>query len=157
MGKKLVYTSEGETRVVSLSAEAARDIRGAARRLGLLEVSYIVVDDANGPTAEFGLQAWRKRGSTVVLDMEAARAGHLAEIRRVRNDELRALDIDWMKAMDRGDSAGAAAIGRKRQALRETPQKFNMNSAGTADELAELWPDELADKKPKKPKKNGKG
>lgn len=75
--------------------------------------------------------------------MAAARAAHLAAIRRARDAALAQADVEWMKAMDAGDTARAQAVGRERQRLRDIPQRFSLAGAGSAAELLALWPEGL--------------
>ena len=80
----------------------------------------------------------------VNVNMTKARAIHLAEIRRVRNLELAAKDIPWMKAVEAGDTDAQATIGTAKQVLRDIPATFNITTGvDTPEKLKAKWPTEL--------------
>jgi hypothetical protein len=78
------------------------------------------------------------------VNMIKARAIHLAEIRRVRNAELAAKDITFMRAVEAGNTDAQAAIGTEKQILRDIPATFDITTdAGTPELLKARWPSEL--------------
>ena len=77
------------------------------------------------------------------VNMTKARAIHLAEIRRVRNAELAAKDITFMRAIEAGDTDAQATIGTEKQVLRDIPATFDLTDAATPEALKAKWPDEL--------------
>ena len=78
------------------------------------------------------------------VNMAKARAIHLDEIRRVRNLELAAKDIPWMKAVEAGDTSAQATIATEKQVLRDIPATFDITTdAGTPELLKAKWPAEL--------------
>ena len=83
------------------------------------------------------------------INMAKARAIHLAEIRRVRDLELGARDITFMRAVEVGDTNAQAMIGMEKQVLRDIPETFDLKIARTSAQLKELWPAEL--QRPTKP------
>ena len=64
----------------------------------------------------------------VNVNMTRARAIHLAEIRRVRNEELAKKDIPWMKAVEAGDTSAQSTIATEKQVLRDIPATFSLDS-----------------------------
>jgi len=76
------------------------------------------------------------------VNMGKARAIHLAEIRRVRNTELAAKDITFMRAIEAGDTSAQATIATEKQTLRDIPQTFDL-TARTPEGLQAKWPAEL--------------
>ena len=81
------------------------------------------------------------------VNMTKARAIHLAEIRRVRNEELAAKDITFMRAVEAGDTDAQATIGTEKQVLRDIPATFDITTdAGTPELLKTKWPAELPDR-----------
>ena len=76
------------------------------------------------------------------VDMTKARAIHLTEIRRVRNEELAAKDITFMRAVEAGDTSAQATIGAEKQTLRDIPQTFDLTT-DTPEELKAKWPAQL--------------
>lgn len=144
---RIVYRDEdGRTVVTGLAPGIPLD--RAVRRLGLREVPHVVLADADAPSTELGVGAWKLDGDQVVLDMEAARAAHMDAIRQARNEALHDLDIAWNRAMDAGDTAAARQIGRQRQTLRDIPQTFNLNAARSPAALRAMWPEALAARVP---------
>ena len=79
----------------------------------------------------------------VNVNMTKARAIHLAEIRKVRNTELAAKDVTFMRAVEAGDADAQATIGTEKQTLRDLPATFDLTTAGTPALLKGLWPSEL--------------
>ena len=81
--------------------------------------------------------AWQDVNLSV--DMEKARAIHLANIRTVRDAELAKLDIPFMQAMESSDQSEISRIAKEKQILRDIPQKFDLE-AQSPDELKGKWP-----------------
>jgi hypothetical protein len=80
----------------------------------------------------------------VNVNMVKARAVHLAEIRRVRNEELVKEDVTFMRAVEAGDTDAQATIKTKKQTLRDIPATFDITTdAGTPELLKGKWPSEL--------------
>ena len=80
----------------------------------------------------------------VSVNMTKARVIHLAEIRRVRNLELAAKDITFMRAVEAGDASAQSTIGTEKQVLRDIPATFDLTTdAGTPELLKAKWPTEL--------------
>ena len=80
----------------------------------------------------------------VNVNMSKARAIHLAEIRRVRNEELVKKDVPFMRAVEAGDTSAQATIGTEKQTLRDLPATFDITTdAGTPELLKAKWPTEL--------------
>ena len=96
------------------------------RRLGIVECPSARVFD----------------GVNLYIDMDRARAIQMADIRVVRNAELVAKDITFMRAIEAGDTDAQAAIARQKQTLRDIPQTFDL-TARTPQQLKGKWPREL--------------
>jgi hypothetical protein len=77
------------------------------------------------------------------VDMAKARAIHMDAIRVVRDAELVAQDIKFMRAVEAGDTGAQATIATQKQVLRDIPQTFDLKSARTPAQLKERWPFEL--------------
>ena len=77
------------------------------------------------------------------VDMTKARAIHMDAIRVVRNAELAAKDVTFMRAVEAGDTDAQATIGTEKQTLRDLPATFDLTTAGTPELLKSLWPTEL--------------
>ena len=80
----------------------------------------------------------------VNVDMTKARAIHLEEIRRVRNEELVKEDVTFMRAGEEGDTDAQATIKTKKQTLRDIPATFDITTdVDTPEKLKAKWPTEL--------------
>ena len=80
----------------------------------------------------------------VNVDMTKARAIHLEEIRRVRNEELVKEDVTFMRAVEDGDTDAQATIKTKKQTLRDIPATFDLTTdVDTPEKLKAKWPTEL--------------
>ena len=80
----------------------------------------------------------------VNVDMTKARAIHLTEIRRVRNEELAKEDVTFMRAVEDGDTDAQATIKTKKQTLRDLPATFDITTdVDTPEKLKAKWPTEL--------------
>jgi hypothetical protein len=100
--------------------------------------------DVTLPEKDYLRNSWTFDGSNVVHDMDKARAIHLAEIRRVRDEELVKLDIPWMKAVEDGDTDAQATIKANKQTLRDIPATFDITTGvDTPEKLKAKWPTEL--------------
>ena len=78
------------------------------------------------------------------VNMTKARAIHLEEIRRVRNAELVKEDVTFMRAVEDGDTDAQATIKTKKQALRDLPATFDLETGvDTPEKLKAKWPTEL--------------
>jgi len=78
------------------------------------------------------------------INMTKARAVHLTEIRRVRNEELVKEDVTFMRAVEAGDASAQAAVATKKQTLRDIPATFDITTGVTTPEaLKARWPSEL--------------
>ena len=80
----------------------------------------------------------------VTVNMDKARDIHLAEIRRVRNEELAKEDINLMIANESGTSSEQDAVKAKKQTLRDLPATFDITTdVDTPEKLKAKWPAEL--------------
>ena len=78
------------------------------------------------------------------VNMTKARAIHLEEIRRVRNEELVKEDVTFMRAVEAEDTDAQATIKTKKQTLRDIPATFDITTGvDTPEKLKAKWPTEL--------------
>jgi len=83
----------------------------------------------------------------VNVNMTKARAIHLAEIRRVRNEELVKEDVTFMRAVEADDTDAQATIKTKKQTLRDLPATFDITTdVDTPEKLKAKWPAELPER-----------
>jgi hypothetical protein len=78
----------------------------------------------------------------VSVNMDKARVIHMDKIRVVRNAELAAKDILFMRAVEVGDTAAQYTIARQKQVLRDIPQTFDLTTR-TPGQLKQKWPEVL--------------
>ena len=87
--------------------------------------------------------AWTMGGDGMpVVDMPLARGIQMDYIREVRNKELAAKDITFMRAVEAGDTDAQATIATEKQTLRDIPQTFDLTT-DTPTQLKAKWPSEL--------------
>jgi len=80
----------------------------------------------------------------ISVNMTKARAIHLTEIRRVRNEELAKEDINMLRAIEAGDASAQSAVATKKQVLRDIPATFDITTGITTPvQLKARWPTEL--------------
>ena len=110
---------------------------------------YIVEDSdlPGGSTSvenDYFFDGWEWDGSAVVVNMARGREIHLAEIRRVRDEELVKLDVPWMQAVEAGDTDAQATIKGQKETLRNLPATFDITTdVDTPEKLKAKWPSEL--------------
>lgn len=88
--------------------------------------------------------AWEDTGVVVQVNMPKARGIHMDRIRVVRDDELSKQDVEFVKALESGDTIKQTEIARLKQTLRDIPQTFDLTTPNdTPEELKALWPTDL--------------
>ena len=81
------------------------------------------------------------------VNMSKARAIHLEEIRKVRNEELAKEDVNLMIANESGTSSEQDAVKAKKQTLRDLPATFDITTGvDTPEKLKAKWPSELPER-----------
>jgi hypothetical protein len=80
----------------------------------------------------------------VNVNMTKARLIHMDRIRVVRNAELAAKDITFMRAVEAGDTDAQSTIATEKQVLRDIPATFDITTdVDTPEKLKARWPTEL--------------
>ena len=78
------------------------------------------------------------------VNMAKARTIHMNNIRAIRNRELAAKDIGFMRAVEDGNADAQATIKTEKQNLRDIPQTFDITTGvDTPEQLKAKWPDGL--------------
>ena len=76
--------------------------------------------------------------------MAKARTIHMNNIRAIRNRELAAKDIGFMRAVEDGNADAQTTIKNEKQTLRDIPQTFDITTGvDTPEQLKAKWPDGL--------------
>lgn len=110
---------------------AAKDVQPEATEVR-------IVDDGELPQDRTFRDGWALREGRVVHDMKRCRAIWREKLRAERVPKLAALDVEFMRADERGDAAKKAQIAARKQALRDAPADPRIESAQTPDELKQI-------------------
>jgi len=102
---------------------------------------FEIIEDSEIPTDRTFRDAWKKDAKKVSVDMPKARNIHMDRIREEREKKLKEIDIDINKREDTG--IDTTDMRKKRQDLRDIPQKFVLSGYKTPDELKVAWPNGL--------------
>ncbi len=111
---------------------AAKDVPPDAR-------DVTVIDVADVPTDLVFRNAWIVRDGRLVYDMPKARDILRDKIREARAPQLAALDIEYQRADERGDTTRKAEIAIRKQALRDAPADTAIEAAATIEALEAVW------------------
>lgn len=95
------------------------------------------IDLAQVPTDRTYRDAWTPN---LTVDMEKARSIQRDRVRAARAPLLQALDVEYMKALEMGDTAAMEFIAGEKQALRDAPADPRINAASTPEELKAILP-----------------
>ena len=83
----------------------------------------------------------------IIINMTKARVIHMDAIRVVRNTELVAKDIVFMRAVEAGDASAQSTIATEKQTLRDIPATFDITTGvDTPEKLKAKWPAELPER-----------
>jgi hypothetical protein len=85
----------------------------------------------------------------IKINLEKALEIHKQKIRERREIVFKDLDIQFMKALEAGNTILSTEIGTKKQALRDIPD-IDISNVSTLDELKEIWNEELLGTNPYK-------
>jgi hypothetical protein len=110
-----------------------------------LIVKVIKIDKSQVPLFRRYRDAWTWNGSKVVHDMPRARNILRRDMRIVREPLLQALDRDYMRADEAGNTELKQQIAAKKQALRDVTNDPAIEAAATAEDLMNVWPDILGE------------
>jgi hypothetical protein len=99
-----------------------------------------IVDSSTLPQDRTFRDAWAVSSREVTVDIAKARDVQREKMRRARVPKLAALDVDYMRAMERGDQAGMRAIASRKQELRDVTSLPEIEEARTPAQLAAFWP-----------------
>ena len=83
----------------------------------------------------------------IPINIESALQIHKTKIRERREVVFKDLDIQFMKALEQGNTTLSTEIGTKKQALRDITD-IDISNISTLDELKQLWNEELLGESP---------
>ena len=135
MSEVILYEYEGGIAIstpapnVNIKTVIARDIPQGC--------DYKVVDRAKLPYDRTFRGAWTL---DCTVDMDKAKEIWLDQIRVVRNDRLKELDIEWMKAIENGENKEASDIAAVKQSLRDVTERADIHKCKTTESLKKYWP-----------------
>ena len=82
--------------------------------------------------------------ASATVNMATLRTFHMNLIREARNRKLFALDIEFMRAIEAGDTDAQTTIGTEKQTLRDIPATFDITTdVDTPEKLKAKWTTEL--------------
>lgn len=85
--------------------------------------------------------AWTHDGKAFGHDMPKCRDIHRGRMRVARTPLLVALDVEHMRADERGDTAAKKSIAARKQALRDVTDDPAIDAAATPEALKAVWPE----------------
>lgn len=74
------------------------------------------------------------------LDKDKAITNFLKIYRLERDKKFAELDVQFMKALEIGDTSEQSSIASQKNVLRDFPSTITNDSFSTVDELRNLWP-----------------
>ena len=83
----------------------------------------------------------------IQINLEKALEIHKKKIRERREVVFKDLDVQFMKALEQGNTTLSAEIGTKKQALRDITD-IDISNISTLDELKQIWDVELLGESP---------
>ena len=83
----------------------------------------------------------------IPINIESALEIHKKKIRERREVVFKDLDIQFMKALEQGNTTLSTEIGTKKQALRDITD-IDISNISTLDELKAIWNVELLGESP---------
>ena len=136
--KVIIYESADGLAVVFPASHL--DVNEVAQDLVPLNTKFEVVESAQLPDDPEFWGAWT---IDCKIDIKKAREIWKDKIRIARNARLKDLDIEWMKAMENGESKVAASVAAKKQMLRDVTEREDFKKLKTVQQIKSYWPEVL--------------
>ena len=118
------------------------------------------IQDKNGKTIDSSIaktpqfrhfrDAWVINGDVISEDLATAKTLFKDKIREVRKPLLELEDVNYMKALEDGNTAKAKEIADKKKVLRDLPADTKIDSAKDMDELKKTWNENMLGTSPYK-------
>lgn len=102
--------------------------------------SFQIVEESEIPLDRTFRNAWKVGNGKVEHDMEKCRDLHRQHLRSLRAPKLAALDVEYMRADESGDSAKKAEIAAMKRTLRDVTADPGIEAAQTPEELKIVIP-----------------
>lgn len=143
---KIVWKKPDGSIAITHPVRAPRDgedylenIAKEAKERGAIPADWVRVECPGPmPSDRDFRDAWRVVNGTCTVDMAQAREIHRKKLRAMREPLLAKLDVDYLRAMERG--AGTTEIVAAKQALRDVTEDPAIDAAATPDELKAVIP-----------------
>lgn len=103
-------------------------------------VSYSEVDSVVIPDDRTFRNAWESINAHIAVSMLKAQDIKMNQLRTIRDEKLKALDIAMIRAVETGNQALIASIAASKQALRDLPQNETFAGITTPEELKSYIP-----------------
>ena len=118
------------------------------------------IQDKNGKTIDSSIaktpqfrhfrNAWVINGDVISEDLATAKTLFKDKIREVRKPLLELEDVNYMRALEDGNTAKAKEIADKKKVLRDLPADAKIDSAKDMDELKKTWNENMLGTSPYK-------
>lgn len=110
------------------------------------------IDSSIAKTPQFRhfREAWVINGDVISEDLATAKILFKDKIREVRKPLLELEDVNYMKALEDGNTAKAKEIADKKKVLRDLPADTKIDSAKDMDELKKTWNENMLGTSPYK-------
>ena len=110
------------------------------------------IDSSNAKIPQFRhfRDAWVINGDVISEDLATAKTLFKDKIREVRKPLLELEDVNYMKALEDGNTAKAKEIADKKKVLRDLPADTKIDSAKDMDELKKTWNENMLGTSPYK-------
>jgi|TARA_R110000765_G_scaffold37213_6_gene82569 hypothetical protein len=139
---RVTLANEGKLSLDATEAEAFAWAKSKSIPAGSTNVREI--EEAQVPTDRSYRDSWEADGATKIKhNMPKARDIHRDKMRAVRAPKLTALDIDYQRADETGDTVKKSNIVAAKVALRDVTAVPEIEAATDIDGLKTAWPDVL--------------
>ena len=101
------------------------------------------IEDDVIPGDRYFRNAWKANTNLIEIDHEKACDIHMNNLRRERDEKLKALDIDFQIALEKGDADAQKVIAARKQQLRDMPATFDLSAIKDLNALKASKPDYL--------------
>lgn len=118
------------------------------------------IQDKNGKTIDSSIakipqfrhfrEAWVINGEVISEDLTTAKTLFKDKIREVRKPLLELEDVNYMRALEDGNTAKAKEIADKKKVLRDLPADSKIDAAKDMDELKKTWNENMLGTSPYK-------
>lgn len=117
--------------------------------------TYVVVDGQTLDTADYSFpenrhftDAWalaedKNHKPIIVIDIEKAKNVWRNRMRQARNPIMIALDAEYFRALEEGNTNKQKEIANKKKLLRDVTKLPELDAAKTVEEIEAVWPEYL--------------